>query len=57
MKDSTEILDKEIDGTSIQKSYRSTELSPIELSFGLKINVFSVVIKEEGNLSDGFHNF
>lgn len=57
MKDSTEILDKEIDGTSIQKSYGSTELSPIELSFGMKINVFSVVIKEEGNLSDGFHNF
>ena len=57
MKDSTEILDKEIDGTSIQQSYRSTELSPIELSFGMKINVFSVVIKEEGNLSDGFHNF
>ena len=57
MKDSTEILDKEIDGTSIQKSYRSTELSPIELSFGMKINVFSVVIKEEGNLSGGFHNF
>ena len=57
MKDSTEILVKEIDGTGIQKSYRSTELSPIELSFGMKINVFSVVIKEEGNLSDGFHNF
>ena len=56
MKDSTEILVKEIDGTSIQKSYRSTELSPIELSFGMKINVFSVVIKEEGNLWDGFHN-
>ena len=57
MTDSTEILDKEIAGTSMQKSYRSTELSSIELSFGMKINVFSVVIMEEGNLLDGFHNF